>query len=142
MHSLREQFATRPCHFIYVEHACIHKSQISLIFEHACPMKRTFHFSNQNRAPNVNKSRFLCTHKILVHAQHSCACTTLLCMHWRGQGPRPGPNEKAAAGPARGGCFFVESRPWAMAPPVHARECCAYTRVLCMHKNLAHPQQS
>ena len=28
-----------------------------------------------------NESRFLCMHKILVHAQHSCACTTLLCMH-------------------------------------------------------------
>ena len=32
----------------------------------------------------LNKSRFLCMHKILVHAQHSCACTTLLCMHWKG----------------------------------------------------------
>ena len=39
-------------------------------------------------------STFLCMHKILVHAQHSCACTTLLCMHWRGQGPRPGPKKK------------------------------------------------
>ena len=71
----------------------------------------------------------------LVHAQHSCACTTLLCMHWRGQGPRPGPNKKAAApraGP--GGRFFVGSWPWALAPPVHAQECCACTRVLCMHK--------
>ena len=37
---------------------------------------------------------FLCMHEILVHAQHSCACTKLLCMHWRGQGPRPGPNKK------------------------------------------------
>ncbi len=26
-------------------------------------------------------ARFLCMHKILVHAQESCACTTLLCMH-------------------------------------------------------------
>ena len=80
-------------------------------------------------------SRFLCMHKILVHAQNSCACTTLLCMHWRGQGPTPGPNKKAAAGPARGGCFFVGSR-WSLAPPVHAQECCACTKVLCMHKNL------
>ena len=71
----------------------------------------------------------------LVHAQHSCACTTLLCMHCRGQGPRPGPNKKAAApraGP--GGRFFDGSWPWALAPPVHAQECCACTRVLCMHK--------
>ena len=44
--------------------------------------------------------RFLCMHKILVHAQHSCACTTLLCMHWRGQGPGLGP--KKAAGPVPG----------------------------------------
>ena len=28
-----------------------------------------------------NESRFFCMHKILVHAQHSCASTTLLCMH-------------------------------------------------------------
>ena len=66
-----------------------------------------------------NKSRFLCMHKILVHAQHSCACTTLLCMHWRGQGPRPGP-KKSAGGPA-----------WA-----HAQG------VLCMHKKLVHAQES
>ena len=46
-------------------------------------------------------TRFLCMHKILVHAQHSCACTTLLCMHWRGQGPTPGP-KKSAEGPAWG----------------------------------------
>ena len=44
-------------------------------------------------------SRFLCMHKILVHAQHSCACTTLLCMHWRGQGQRPGPKKSAGPGP-------------------------------------------
>ena len=41
--------------------------------------------------------RFLCMHKILEHAQHSSACTTLLCMHWTGQGPGLGP--KKAAGP-------------------------------------------
>ncbi len=57
-------------------------------------------------------TRFLCMHKILVHAQHSCACTTLLCMHWRGQGPRPGPKKKQP--PRVGPC----------------------TRILCMHKNL------
>ena len=59
-----------------------------------------------------NKPRFLCMHKILAHAQHSCACTTLLCMHWRGQGPRPGPKKSAC------------------------------TRVFCMHKNLVHAQES
>ena len=68
---------------------------------------------------NLSKcKRFLCMLKILVHAQHSCACTTLLCMHWRGQGPRPGPNKKAAAPGRTCGCFFC------------------ITRILCMHKNL------
>ena len=33
-----------------------------------------------------------------------------------------------------GGRFFVGSWPWSLAPPVHAQECCACTRVLCMHK--------
>ena len=84
---------------------------------------------------------FLCMHKILVHAQHSCACTTLLCMHWRDQGPRPGPKTKTAAGRA---VFCFGSRPWSLAPPVHAQECCAYTeccactRILCMRKNLVY----
>ena len=32
--------------------------------------------------------------------------------------------------------------PWALAPPVHAQECCACTRVLCMDKNLVHAQES
>ena len=70
------------------------------------------------------KSRFLCMHKILVHAQHSCACTTLLCMHWRGQGPRPGP-KKSAVGRAR------DQGPSS-----------ACTRVLCMHKSGVHAQES
>ena len=29
---------------------------------------------------NVKTSRFLCVHKILVHAQDSCACKRILCM--------------------------------------------------------------
>ena len=87
-------------------------------------------------------ARFLCMHKILVHAQHSCACTTLLCIHWRGQGPRPGPKQKTA-GPGRTySCFLFGSQPWSLAPPMHGPECCACTRVLCMHKNLVHAQES
>ena len=87
-------------------------------------------------ATTSQMSRFLCVHKILVHAQHSCACTTLLCMHWarepRGQGPSQGPGTRPLA--------------WSLAPgspgPLHAQECCACTRVLCMDKNLAHAQKS
>ena len=78
--------------------------------------------------------RFLCMHKILVLAQHSCACTTLLCMHWRGQGPMPGP-KKTPPGPARGAAFF-----WVLALGPGLSSACA--RVLCMHKNLAHAQES
>ena len=44
----------------------------------------------------------------------------------RGQGPGLGP--KKAAGPGPG--------------PVHAQDCCACTRVLCMHKNHVHAQES
>ena len=66
----------------------------------------------RQKLENLEKcTRFLCMHKILVHAQHSCACTTLLCMHWRGQGPRLGPKKEQ--------------------PRV-----CACTGILCMHKNL------
>ena len=74
-------------------------------------------------------------HKILVHAQHSCACTTLLRMHWRGQGPRPGPKQKAPprAGPAA--AFF-----WV--PALVPGPSSAYTRVLCMHKSVVHAQES
>ena len=72
--------------------------------------------------------------KILVHAQDSCACTTLLCMHntlvhaLEGPGPKAGTQE--------------ERWPRPDPPTVHAQECCASTRMLCMHKNLAHAQES
>ena len=45
------------------------------------------------------KTRFLCVHKILVHAQHSCACTTLLAHSKLRQQPGPGP-AGSWAGPA------------------------------------------
>ena len=54
-------------------------------------------------------------HKILVHAQDSCACTTVLCMHntlvhaLEGPGTKAGTQKKAAA------------RPWAQ-NLVHAQE--------------------
>ena len=82
---------------------------------------------------------FMCMHKILVHAQHSCACTTLSCMHWRGAGPK-----KQAAAPRRTLFFGPGLGPWLLQcmhkGVVHAQECCACTRILCMHKNLVHAQ--
>jgi len=81
-------------------------------------------------------------HKILVHAQHSCACTTLLCMHWRGQGPRPGPKKKQPRVRPGAAAFLLgpSLSPWPLQcmhkSVVHAQECCACTRILCMHKNL------
>ena len=83
-----------------------------------------------------NKSRSLCMHKILVHAQHSCACTTLLCMHWRGQGPRPRPKtKKSSRGSGPGRLFFLGP---ALVPGTSS----ACTRVLCMHKSIVHAQES
>ena len=80
-------------------------------------------------------TRFLCMHNTLVHAQHSCACTARA----RAQGQDP--TKKRPRVRPGGGRYFVGSWPWALAPPVHAQECCACTRVLCMHKNLVHAQE-
>ena len=95
-------------------------------------------------------------HKILVHAQDSCACTRLLCMHWarepKGQGPSQGPGTRPATqkssgpGPGTGPAAFLGPRPgpWPLQcmhkSVVHAQECCACTRILCMHENLVHAQ--
>ena len=76
-------------------------------------------------------TRFFCMHKILVHAQHPCACSCACTGpgnpgardQARGQGPGLGPKKAAGLG------------------PVHAQECCACTKNLCMHKNLAHAQE-
>ena len=72
-------------------------------------------------------TRFLRMRNTLVHAQHSFACTGGARDQCRD------PNKALAqAGPPS---LFVGSRPWSLAPPVHAQECCACTRTLCMHKN-------
>ena len=99
-----------------------------------------------------------CLHKILVHAQDSCACTTLLCTHntlvhaqhscaCTGRARDRGRDaNKNAAGPARGGAFLLGPGlgPWPLQcmhkSVVHAQECCACTRILCMHKNRVHAQ--
>ena len=41
-------------------------------------------------------------HKILVHAQDSCACTTLLCMHDKHSCACTGPGNPGARDQARG----------------------------------------
>ena len=75
-----------------------------------------------------------------MHAQDSCACTPLSCMH---NTLVHAQNSKTTAAPGQTrGCFLFGSRPWPLAPAVHAQECCACTRVLCTHKNLVHAQES
>ena len=62
--------------------------------------------------------------KILVHAQDSCACATLLCMHntlvhaLEGPGPKAGTKKRVL-------CMHKSV--------VHAQESCACTRILSMH---------
>ena len=96
-------------------------------------------------------------HKILVHAQDSCACTTLLCMHktlahaLEGTGPKAaGTQQKSSRWSGPGRLLFVWVPALVPGPPpsactrvlcmhksvVHAQECCACTRILCMHKHL------
>ena len=90
------------------------------------------------RAKNVYCActRFLCMHKIPVHAQHS------LCMHntlVHAQEPGLGPEEGAGPGPGTGPALCLGPRPGSCACTrvlcMH-KECCACTRILCMHKNL------
>ena len=104
--------------------------------------RRTQTYQNKKEGHFDNKI------KILVHAQDSCACTTLLCMHntlvhaLEEPGPKAGTQKKSAAGPARGGCFCLGPGigPWPLQcmhkTVVHAQDCCACTGILCMHNNL------
>ena len=68
-------------------------------------------------------------HRILVHAQHFCACTGGA----RDQGWDPNKKQPPRAGPAA--VFF-----WvpALVPGLSS----ACTRVLCMHKSVVHSQES
>ena len=77
---------------------------------------------------NVTMSRFLCMHKILVHAQESCACTRLLCM----QKILVHAQDSCA-------CTKVLCMHKSL---VHAQESCACTRFLRMHKSPVHAQDS
>ena len=60
-------------------------------------------------------------HKILVHAQDSCACTTLFCMHNTLVHALVG-TQKKRWGVRPGPAFLFGSRPWSLAPPVHAQK--------------------
>ena len=79
-------------------------------------------------------TRFLCMHNTLVHAQHSCACT----------GNDQGLGRSQALDPRPFWVPGLVPGPWLVPWPlgslaqcvVHAQECCACTRILCMHKNL------
>ena len=68
-------------------------------------------------------------HNTLVHALE-------------GPGPKAETQKKAAAGPAQAADFLLGPGfgPWPLQcmhkSVVHAQECCACTRILCMHKNL------
>ena len=79
-------------------------------------------------------TRFLCMQNTLAHARHSCACTDGA----RAQGPDP----KRALGVRPGPALFFGPGlgPWPLQcmrkSVVHAQECCARTRILCMHKSL------
>ena len=82
-------------------------------------------------------------HDTLVHA---------LSQGTQGPGTKPGAGDQAwdpkrplGRSKALDRCLFG-SQAWSLAPgfpgSVHAQECCACTRVLCMHKNLVHAQES
>ena len=77
------------------------------------------------------KSRFLCMHNTLVHAQHSCACTGGA----RDQGRDPLFVWVPALGPGpSSACTRVLRMHKSV---VHAQESCACTRILCMHPTTA-----
>ena len=92
----------------------------------------------QMMQPNAKMSRFLCLHKILVHAQDSCACTRSLCMHntlVRAQEPGLGPKKAAVQGLGPAQLSFWD-------PGLVPGPSSACTRVLCMHKSVVHAQGS
>ena len=76
----------------------------------------------------LHTSWYVLSVKILVHAQDSCACTTLLA----------GPAADFLLGPGLGSWPLQCMHKCV----VHAQECCACTRILCIHKNLVHAIES
>ena len=118
-----------------------HKCKYVFINTHYCVFRRLFSRKKPPEAAHLPNNRglflgprFLCMHKILVHAQHSCVCTTLMCMHWRGQGPRPGPQKKQPLVRPGATVFLLGPGlgPWTLQcmhkSVVHAQEWCACTR--------------
>ena len=78
--------------------------------------------------------------KILVHAQDSCACTTLLCMHNTLVHALEGPGPKAGTRKERWGSGLGQRSFWVRALGPGPSSAC--TRVLCMHKSVVHAQAS
>ena len=110
--------------------------------------------------------RFWCMHKILVHAQDSCACTTLLCMHntlvhaLEGPGTKagtqktnscPGPDPRlffcwVPAGRTRG-CSFVVIPPLCHSEPTtcdlhHLRAWCGLVHLAWVGKHKPVPSNA
>ena len=83
-------------------------------------------YRSNTKVKNVKQIRNV---KILVHAQVSCACTGVLCMH-----------KNLVHAQESGACTrFLCTRFLCMHRIiVHALESCARARFLCMHKNLVH----
>ena len=80
-----------------------------------------------------NKSRFVCMHRILVHAQHSCAFTTPLCMQntlvhaLEGPGPKAGTQKETLAQAGPPALFF--------GPSLRPRP------LQCIHKSVLHVKE-
>ena len=87
-------------------------------------------------------TRFLCMHKILVHAQHSLCMHNILVHALEGPGTKAGTQKKAAAPGRTCGCFVLGPGLglWPLQcmhkSVVHAQESCACARILRMHKNV------
>ena len=126
----------------------VHWIRLSLLYA------KVFQTNRKIRQQMSRMFRLLCMHKILVHAQDSCACTRFLCMHntlvhaqyacacsggARDQALDPKRQRSRARDRARPGPWPLQCMHKSV---VHAQEWCACTRILCMHKNLVHAQES
>ena len=86
-------------------------------------------YKRRTKTCQDKSEKLVINHKILVHAQDSCACTTLLCMHNTLVDP-----QRFLLGPGLG--------PWPLRC-MHKNKSAVHAQgVLCMHSNLVHAQES